>query len=229
MNEKILLVEDNAEALDILRKVLEKENYRVTAAVNLREAAQCVASNVPDLIVLDVMLPDGSGLDYCRELRKTLAVPIIFLTVLERSNQIVAGLRMGADDYITKPYCPEELCARIAAHLRRWEFMRQNLAEEINIGPLKLDPVAQRVYFDGEDMAITPKEYQILLTLARCQKQYLSAAELYQKIWGCKIMEDTRTLFVHISTLRRRLKKYGVHQVQIERDLDLGYRICILD
>jgi len=170
----ILLGEDEPDILEYNREQLEQRGYQVTAVSTLGQAEACVLRDNPDLLVLDVMMPDGSGLELCRRLREQFQGPILFLTSLGESSQIVQGLRAGGDDYITKPYDIEELAARIEAHLRRLE---RRVGEDIHQGGsrLYLNVKSQRAYLDGRDMLLKPKEYRLLAALMRNRGRYMEA------------------------------------------------------
>ena len=175
----ILLGEDEPDILEYNREQLEQRGYQVTAVSTLGQAEACVLRDNPDLLVLDVMMPDGSGVDLCRRLREQFQGPILFLTSLGESSQIVQGLRAGGDDYITKPYDIEELAARIEAHLRRLE---RRVGEDIHQGGsrLYLNVKSQRAYLDGRDMLLKPKEYRLLAALMRNRGRYMEARESKQ-------------------------------------------------
>lgn len=175
----ILLGEDEPDILEYNREQLEQRGYQVTAVSTLGQAEACVLRDNPDLLVLDVMMPDGSGLELCRRLREQFQGPILFLTSLGESSQIVQGLRAGGDDYITKPYDIEELAARIEAHLRRLE---RRVGEDIHQGGsrLYLNVKSQRAYLDGRDMLLKPKEYRLLAALMRNRGRYMEARESKQ-------------------------------------------------
>ena len=200
----ILLVEDERDILQHTQAQLAREGYAVSSAASCAGARQLLQQVQPDLIVLDIMLPDGSGLDLCRDLRGRTAVPVLFLTNLGEKSQVVQGLRAGADDYIVKPFDRGELIARIEALLRR---TARSAADN---GPpaaaaLELDHREQRALWAGRDMVLSPKEYQILALLCRTRNRYTPAEELYSEIWGMSAGEDVRTVKVHISGLRRKL------------------------
>jgi len=226
MNDaNILLVEDNLEVLNMNLEALEANGYKVSAAQTVRQAKEALAENVPDLIMLDIMLPDGSGIDLCRKIRGATAAPILFLTSLNENEQVVQGLRAGGDDYITKPYSIEELCARVEAQLRRIRLMRQAF-HKTEIGSLRLDMKSGRAYLNGADLLLKPKEFLMFALLIRAEGKYLTTEELYTEVWGMKLNENSLTVRVHISNLRRILKAAGAN-VQIEHEANLGYRLTV--
>ena len=224
----ILLGEDEPDILEYNREQLEQRGYQVTAVSTLGQVEACVLRDNPDLLVLDVMMPDGSGLELCRRLREQFQGPILFLTSLGESSQIVQGLRAGGDDYITKPYDIEELAARIEAHLRRLE---RRVGEDIHQGSrLYLNVKSQRAYLDGRDMLLKPKEYRLLAALMRNRGRYMESGELYREIWDMAPNRDIRTVWVHISNLRKKLQDAdGELIADIECKRALGYKLVMFE
>lgn len=222
----ILLVEDDRTILNHNRRRLEKEGYRVAIAMNIAEARQRLREHTPDLIVLDILLPDGSGLDLCRDLHGLGSVSVLFLTCLADSDQVIQGLRAGGDDYIVKPYRMEELLARIEAQLRRTALLRQSAAEAG--GPLRLDEINHRAYWKDHDLLLSPKEFQLLALLMRTRNRYATADELYTAVWGLAVCEDPRTVTSHIYSLRKKLESTaGQHHATIENIRMRGYRLIL--
>lgn len=226
MAYRILLVEDTADIMDFNCKGLRDAGYTVLAARTLFEARQELAKGEPDVIVLDVMLPDGSGLELCEELSGS-ATPILLLTCLAESEQVVRGLRAGGDDYITKPYRFEELLARIEAQLRRVERLR---GEKIDSGGelLRLDSKLQRAFLGDRDLMLKPKEYLLLLTLVQNRNRFLGPGELYAEVWGAVSNNDLRTVLVHLSALRLKLRRaaQGKREFRIAHSRE-GYRLLL--
>jgi len=225
----ILLVEDEAEIRSFVCKRLSSEGYRVSQAENIREAGLSLQREQPDLIVLDIMLPDGSGLELCRDLRGITRAPILFATSLGEKSQIVQGLRAGADDYIVKPFDTDELVARIEALLRRVERLQADKPHPSS-GRLTLEPKERRARWDGKDLVLSPKEYSILSVLCRNRNRFTTAEELYSEVWGMSAQEDVRTVKVHISGLRRKLcQTAGDSALELLHQKDRGYRLEITD
>lgn len=225
----VLLGEDEPDILGYNREQLEQRGYRVTAVSTLNQVEECVHREPPDLLVLDVMMPDGSGVELCRRLREWFHGPILFLTSLGESSQIVQGLRAGGDDYITKPYDIEELAARIESHLR---ILERRVKDDIRQdgGRLYLNVKSQRAYLDGRDMLLKPKEYRLLAALMRNRGRYVEAGELYKEIWDMMPNRDIRTVWVHISNLRKKLQGLdGEIIADIECKRALGYRLVMLE
>ncbi|PXX54973.1 two-component system catabolic regulation response regulator CreB [Hungatella effluvii] len=225
---RILLVEDSEEIAAYNRTELEKSGYSVETAGCLDEARKKLELFKPDLLVLDIMLPDGSGVDLCREIREAASsLPILFLSGLGESEQIVKGLRAGGDDYMVKPYRVEELQARIEASLRRLEMMAGSRMTAEGCC-LFLDAKTQRAYINEWDLMLKPKEYRLLEFLMRNRNRYTGAAELYGEIWGMESNEDVRTVFVHISNIRSKMRQtYNCCPIVIEGFKNKGYRLVV--
>lgn len=222
---RILLIEDNMEISDYNAEYLEKVGYLVSAAATLAEARIKLETFHPDLMVLDIMLPDGSGIDFCKEVRTVTTCPVLFLTNLTDVNQIVKGLRAGGDDYMIKPYRMEELLARIEAHLRR-AALASSIRMTVGKDVLMLDTRSQRACLNDRDLLLKPKECQILGYLMQNRNRYVSADELYAEIWGMSSNEDVRTVFVHISNIRTKLKSVNRKgNIAIGKSKLKGYRL----
>lgn len=198
---KILIVEDETDVLDANRVFLESEGYEVVCAINLSEARNAVWEQPPDLILLDVILPDGSGYDFCKEIRSFTAAPIIFLTCLNENEQIVDGFALGADDYITKPYNMDILKARISARLRT----SGSGSGIIALPPLKIDLHTGKVWLNGEEVILSAKETQLLAFFAENIGRSFLPDEIYSAVWGEAIVGRNNTVRVHISNLRSKL------------------------
>lgn len=221
----ILIIEDNPAILRTNRMKLELEGYRVLAASTLMKGRELMNREHPDLILLDILLPDGNGLEYCRELFKKDGPRILFLSALDTPQDIITGLRAGGDDYMTKPYLLEELLARIETLLRRSAAAPPETAS-LRLGPLELNRTTglSRAYLYGDDLLLTPKELSLLSILLQRQGQYVSSQELYSQVWGMKAV-DTRTVKQHIHRLREKLGKTA--PVAIESEQGKGY--CIVE
>lgn len=207
----ILLVEDDKNILRTNRRILEREGFTVLCAESLEAARNHLAVKQPDAMVLDIMLPDGSGLSFCREIRSSTSAPVLFLTALDEKQEIIKGLVAGGNDYITKPYDVDEFLARIKAQLGLARMNRQDMehSKMLTCGPLKLDLIARRAYLNGQDMLLTQKEYTLLLLLARGEGKILSAEYLYSTAWNLPMTDDKRTLKKHLSAVRKKLEDGG--------------------
>jgi DNA-binding response OmpR family regulator len=198
----ILLVEDNREIQEINRNMLTQcGGYRVRLAKNLAEARDCLAETLLDIIVLDIMLPDGSGLEFLEELRRIADIPVLLLSALAEPGDIVRGLRAGSDDYLAKPYDNAELLARIESLLRRTSRPLRTLTR----GHLTLNLISDIAFVDGRDLLLSHKEFAVLLLLAQNEGRTLSPEYLYREAWGLP-MNDNRTLIKHVSDLRKKLE-----------------------
>lgn len=220
----ILIIEDNPDILRANAAELRMAHYRVLEADTLEAGRGLARQEVPDLILLDIILPDGSGLDYCREVFGQNAPRILFLSALHTPADVVAGLRAGGDDYMTKPYLMQELLARVEAILRRPKMGRSQ-PQPLRMGALALNAIAKRAYLDGTDLLLTHMEYAILAYLTQNMDRHVPAEELYQKLWDMEAVTDIRTVWEHISRLRRKLGADPA--VKIESVRGKGYRLLI--
>jgi DNA-binding response OmpR family regulator len=201
----ILLVEDNEQILRGNERMLKRRGYDVMAAMTLREARERVGTAEPDAIVLDIMLPDGSGLDFMRALRQESNIPILLLTGLTTPEDVVRGLTDGGDDYLTKPYDFSVLLARVEALLRR----AGRLPKALRKGPLKLDIMAGQALLHGKNLLLTQKDFALLLLFTQNEDKALSAEHLYEKLWITPILDDTQAVKSAVSRLRRKLAGSG--------------------
>lgn len=210
MTPHILVVEDEDALATLLHYNLEKEGYQVTAAGDGEEALTLVSEKLPDLIVLDWMLPKVSGIEVCRRLRartETRNVPIIMLTARGEESDRIRGLDTGADDYVIKPFSMSELSARMRAVLRR---LRPGLAEDrIRIGDIVIDRVAHRVKRDGKELHLGPTEFRLLDYLMQHPGRVFSREQLLDAVWGSDVYVEARTVDVHIGRLRKALNGEG--------------------
>ncbi|MCL2198342.1 MAG: response regulator transcription factor [Defluviitaleaceae bacterium] len=200
----MLLVEDEERILFANKIILERKGgYNVQTATTLAEARKCVQENPPDIILLDVMLPDGSGLNFLEELRQgeNSNIPVLLLTALSKSSDELKGIVSGGDDYITKPYNNDVLLGRIEMVLRR----TYSMPDTLSIGSIKIDTAAKKAFFNDEDMGLAPKEYSLLELFVQQPEKIMSAEHLYEKAWGQKMLGDDTTLRKTISVLRTKL------------------------
>ena len=207
-SERILVVEDEEALSDILRDALKRHGYKIERAFDGDTGLEMAEKLLPDLIILDIMLPQMDGWEVCRRLKenkKTSAIPIILLTARRDEQDVVAGLDLGADDYIRKPFSLIELAARVRSVLRRSKA-NNNKENSIKIGPLEMDFERQTVSLWGKNLDLSPTEYHLLEILARNKERVLSREELLAKGWGY-YLGDSRTVDVHISRLRRKIEE----------------------
>lgn len=203
MSSKILVVDDDPAIAEMLTMVMEREGFDTVVVDDGLEAVKAAERENPDLILLDLMLPGMSGVDVCRTVRETSAVPIIMLTAKTDTVDVVLGLETGADDYVTKPFKPKELVARVRARLRRQE---DSPSETLAVGDLTIDVPGHAVFRDGKEISLTPLEFDLLHTLASRPKQVFSRDELLEKVWGYQHTSDTRLVNVHVQRLRSKIE-----------------------
>ena len=203
MSSKILVVDDDPAIAEMLTMVMEREGFDTVVVDDGLEAVKAAARETPDLILLDLMLPGMGGVDVCRTVRETSAVPIIMLTAKTDTVDVVLGLESGADDYVTKPFKPKELVARVRARLRRQE---DSPSETLEVGDLTIDVPGHAVFRDGKEISLTPLEFDLLHTLASRPKQVFSRDELLEKVWGYQHTSDTRLVNVHVQRLRSKIE-----------------------
>ena len=223
MKEIILIVEDEKDIVKMLDYNLKKEGYKVIFADDGEDALDAAKAKQPDLILLDLMLPGLDGLDVCKELkneRKTKSIPVIMLTAKAQESDKIVGLELGADDYVTKPFSPRELMARIKAVLRRG---KEKLPEVMKIGDLGLDFSKIEVTVKDKPVELTAKEFELLKTLIQAKGRVLSRDYLLDNVWGFNhaIEIQTRTVDVHVRTLRKKLKSAAKYIITVK---NYGYR-----
>ena len=208
----LLLVEDEPVVQEYNKKILERRGYRIRQAFSLAEAKKVFAENPPRAIVLDIQLPDGNGLDFLRELRKTSNAPVLLLTAMGTHDDTVQGLKAGGDDYLPKPYDLDVFLTRVETLMRRASIVPDTLS----IGRLRIEPMANKAMLDGEDLHLSSKEASLLAVFAQHPDTVLSADFLFQKVWGQDISGDENALRVAISRLRKKLKDSG-YTIVVER------------
>ncbi|MEX1254820.1 MAG: response regulator transcription factor [Dehalococcoidia bacterium] len=220
----ILVVDDEKNIVQLARLYLNKEGYRVEVAYDGAQALDKAKSVRPDLIVLDIMMPEMDGLSVARELRKTSNVPIIILTARGDDIDRIVGLELGADDYVTKPFNPRELVARVKAVLRRAgdETPRQAVLEADS---LRLDPASREVTIEGQQVTLRAKEFDLLAAFMRHAGIVLDRERLLQLVWGSDYFGDTRTIDVHVAWLREKLAK--AKHVKIQTVWGVGYKLVV--
>ena len=204
--KKILLVDDEATIVQSLRYNLERSGYAVTAAGDGRTAVALVASEQPDLVILDIMLPLLDGIEACKEIRKTSSVPIIMLTAKDQEFDKVLALELGADDYVTKPFSLGEIIARVKARLRRSEVDSEQRDESITIGEITIDRSRQRLVVRGEIVALAPKEFRLLHVLMENRGRIVTRQMLLEKVWGYDFEGEHQTISVHVRWLREKIE-----------------------
>jgi two-component system alkaline phosphatase synthesis response regulator PhoP len=224
---KILIVDDEANIRQLVRFNLEKEGFTVSEAEDGDACLEAVARGKPDLIVLDIMLPGKDGLEVCRLLKsrpETAGIAIIMLTAKVEEIDTVLGLEMGADDYVTKPFSPRELTARVKAVLRRNQ-KEPSQSEELVFGNLRLNLIRYETFLGQEKLELTPKEYELLKCFITHAGQAFTREQLLEKVWGYEYAGDTRTVDVHIRHLRIKLSADPSLAEAVETVRGVGYRL----
>lgn len=220
--ERVLLIEDEEGIASFVAMYLRKDNFIVDIASNGKDGLAMMAGSAPDIVILDLMLPDIDGFEVCRSIRRDSEVPIIMLTARDASTDKVVGLELGADDYITKPFDPRELVARVKSVLRRAKSREQTLAgSPLSVGSINLDPARREVTIDGRPVRMTAKEFDLLHFLMLNHGLVISRQQLLEHVWGYNFFGDTRTVDVHINQVR---KKVG-NAAEIETVWGVGYKL----
>jgi two-component system response regulator RegX3 len=224
---KILIVEDESSFSEALAFLLGKEGFEVVVAEDGRAALNTFTKEGADLILLDLMIPEVSGVEVCRIIRTTSQVPIIMLTAKDTEIDKVVGLELGADDYVTKPYSSRELIARIKAVLRRGisDAELHGDLEVISVGPIRLDTARHQASINGNPIALPLKEFELLEFLMRNSGRVLTRSQLIDRVWGGDYFGDTKTLDVHIKRLRSKLEVEPANPVLIQTIRGLGYKL----
>ncbi len=221
---RILIVEDEKSLSEPLAFLLEREGYETTIAKDGLLALVEFDRNPIDLVLLDLMLPGLSGTEVCREIRSRSQVPVIMLTAKDSEVDIVVGLELGADDYVTKPYSSRELLARIRAVLRRRSDLEDDKGAVLEAGDVRMDVERHTVSVLGTDVAMPLKEFELLELLLRNAGRVLTRGQLIDRVWGADYFGDTKTLDVHIKRIRSKIEKNPGEPVMLVTVRGLGYR-----
>jgi len=221
-SERILVVDDEANIIDLARLYLERDGFKVEAAFDGAEAIAKIDSLKPDLVILDTMLPEIDGFEVRRQVRSQSDIPIMMLTARDEDIDKIVGLELGADDYMTKPFNPRELVARVKAILRRSERTPHVDTRPLTIGDVVIDPARREVTVAGEPVSLRAKEFDLLLTFAEHTSIVLSREQLLNLVWGFDFYGQTRTVDVHVAHLRKRLAK---SKIRIETVTGVAYKL----
>jgi len=223
---RVLLVEDEESLADAVRYNLEREGYAVTVAADGRRAIERFRVEGPELVILDLMLPEVSGLDVCRAIRAESDVPIIMVTAKDSEADKVTGLELGADDYVTKPFSMRELISRIRANLRRTRPAAEapTADDVLSGGPIRMDVGRHDVVVRGQVVSFPPKEFELLETFLRRKGRLLTREFLIETVWGADYFGDTKTLDVHVKRLRQKVEEDPHHPAHLLTVRGLGYK-----
>ncbi len=224
----ILVVDDEKEIADLIELYLKNENYHVFKFYTAQEALACIEHEKVDLAVLDIMMPDIDGFTILRKIRETLNFPVIMLTAKEEEIDKINGFSLGADDYITKPFRPLELVARVKAQIRRFTFYNQGSKQQediIDFAGLVINKNTRQVFLNERPISLTPTEFAILWYLCANRGTVISSEQLFQEIWGEKYFSSNNTVMVHIRHLREKMKDAAENPKYIKTVWGVGYTI----
>ncbi len=223
---RVLIVEDEESLADSIRYNLEREGFAVDVAEDGRRALERFRENPANLVILDLMLPEISGLDVCRTIRAESSVPIIMVTAKDAEADRVSGLELGADDYVTKPFSMRELVSRVRANLRRARIAGVSVESEdvLQGGPVELDVTRHEARVHGETVPLPPKEFELLETLLRRKGRLLTRDLLIDEVWGSDYFGDTKTLDVHVKRIRKKIEEDPHNPVHVVTVRGLGYK-----
>jgi two-component system response regulator RegX3 len=222
---RILLIEDERSLAESIRYNLEREGFAVTTASDGEAGLERFRSGSPGLVILDLMLPKLSGFDVCRAIRRESDVPIIMLTAKDSEADKVAGLELGADDYVTKPFSVRELVSRVRANLRRAGMNRDAGSEDVlSVGPVEMNVVRHEVRIRGTHADLPPKEFDLLETFLRRRGRLLTRDFLIEAVWGSDYFGDSKTLDVHVKRLRQKIEGDPHHPKHLVTVRGLGYK-----
>ena len=226
--KKILVIEDELPIAELEKDYLELSGYEVTIESNGVNGEKLALTGDYDLVILDLMLPDKSGFDICRQLRKKFEIPVIIVSAKKDDIDKIHGLNMGADDYMTKPFSPSEMVARVRTHLTRYEKLTKKAEiqenEVVKVRELVIDRTARRVFVRGEEKTLTTKEFDLLYFLAKHPNHVYSKEELFQEIWGVTSLGEIATVIVHIKKIREKIELSSSNPQYIETIWGVGYR-----
>ena len=230
--ERILVVDDEKEIADLMELYLKNDGYEVYKYYNGMDALACIEKNELDLALLDVMLPDIDGFHVCRKIREKYFFPVIMLTAKVEDVDKITGLTIGADDYITKPFNPLEVVARVKTQLRRYTRYNQgeatNRTKEVNeydIRGLYINQITHECLLYDKELSLTPREFSILWYLCEHKGSVVSSEELFEKVWGEEFIDNNNTVMTHIGRLREKMKEPAKKPKFIKTDWGVGYKI----
>ena len=230
--KKILIIEDDIAIAEIQRDFLEIEGYEITIVTDGLEGLKAAKEKRHDLILLDLMLPNMNGIDICRNIRSEINIPIIMVTAKGEDSDKVRGLGLGADDYISKPFSPTELVARVKANLAQYERLQgvsknPKNTDELKIGDVTVQLPTRRVYVNGAEIELKHKEYELLIFMMQNPDIVFSKERIYERIWGMDAFGDLKTVAVHINRLREKIEKDPQNPAHIHTVWGAGYRFKV--
>ena len=225
--EKILIVDDDIEIRKIVSIYLKNEGYEIIDASDAIEALETLRNTTIDLIILDIMLPKMDGIEACLKIREQYQMPIIFLSAKDEDIDKIQGLMSGAEDYITKPFNPLELMARIKSQLRRYRVYQTEEVKQFihEIGHLKVDEETRQVFIRNEELRLTPKEFDILSLLVRNKGKVFSVEKIYEMVWEDSFYKSDNTVMVHITKIREKIEENARQPVYLKTVWGVGYRV----
>ena len=222
---KVLVVDDEPTVREVVAGYLRRDGHDVAEAADGTVALELLDADPPDLVVLDMMLPGVHGLDVLRRVRASSDIPVIMLTARAEESDRVAGLELGADDYVVKPFSPRELAARVNGVLRRTNGRQASSPSPLDFGELQIEPLSRRVTLDGENIELTPKEFDVLAFLATSPQQVFSRAQLLESVWqSSPEWQDPATVTVHVRRIRNKIENDPEHPRWITTVWGVGYR-----
>ncbi|MDO0824557.1 response regulator transcription factor [Desulfosporosinus nitroreducens] len=233
MNKKILIIEDDSSIAELQKDYLEVAGFEVSVHDNGIEGLRAFQENEVDLLILDIMLPGMDGLEILRSLKEDKDVPVILVSAKKEEIDKIKGLSLGADDYITKPFSPGELVARVKAHLENYERLKLRFSEGVKksniltIRGLKIDKDSRRVFALGKEVNLAQKEYALLLYLAQNPNRVFGREELFERVWGLDALGDSATVTVHIARIREKIESDLSNPQYVETVWGAGYRFRI--
>ncbi|PEL13338.1 response regulator transcription factor [Bacillus sp. AFS017336] len=225
----ILLIEDDVSIAELQRDYLEINDFRVDIQHNGDEGLQHALNGNYDLIILDIMLPGKNGFEICKELRAVKNIPILFVSAKKEDIDKIRGLGLGADDYISKPFSPSELVARVKAHLSRYDRLagNNNVSKIIFVHGISIDRSARKIFINEKEVPFTTKEFDLMVFFVMNPNQVLSKEQLYEKVWGLESAADVSTVTVHISRLREKIERDPANPKFLETVWGAGYRFNV--
>lgn len=231
--DKVMIIDNEMEIIQLLRLYLSKEGFKVVWTTDSNEALSLAKAEQPDLILLDIVMPGLSGFEVCNQIREFFNIPILFISCKGDETDKILGLSLGGDDYITKPFSPSEVIARVKAHLRRSHL---NTPEEdtrksgniLTFNDITINPEAHAVIIDGQEVHLTVKEFELLMLLCQYPNRVFTSKQIFGQIWDSYGLEDDfRTVMVHISNLRKKIEKDPEHPKHIYTVRGVGYKFVI--